>query len=337
MMRAWEIISEGGIAALALNQRADPEPGPGQVLVKVGASAINYRDLVTLKDPKSRGIVYPLVPNSDCAGTVVSVGGDVSNLTVGDRVIGCFFQDWTDGPISPVAMASALGGAIDGVLAEKVVLNAAAVVAVPDNLTLDEASTLPCAGLTAWHALTEAQPVKPGDRVLLLGTGGVSVFAQQFCSALGVETIVTSSSDEKLAKMRTLGAQETINYTKVPAWEEKVLALTNGVGVDRVVEVGGPGTLQKSLAAVRVGGAVQLIGILTGASGTIVPTDIMRKSISLRGIYVGSCTQFEAMAAFISDHKIQPVIDSIFAFEDAPSAYQKMQNATHLGKLVIHF
>jgi NADPH:quinone reductase-like Zn-dependent oxidoreductase len=334
-LKTWEITSADGIDALELNQRPTPEPGPGQVRVRVGASAINYRDLSTIRDPEARNLPYPTVPNSDCAGTVVAIGDGVTRVNEGDRVMGCFFQNWQSGEISPAAMASALGGAIDGVLAEEVLLNEAAVVPVPDHLSIEEAATLPCAALTAWHALTAEICVRLGETVLLLGTGGVSVFAQQFCNVLGAKTIVTSSSDEKLARIRDLGAGQTINYATDPDWEQNVLDMTDGLGVDRVVEVGGPGTLQKSIAAVRAGGRIQLIGVLTDPGAKIAPIDIMRKSITVKGIYVGPVQMFSDLAECVADHQLHPVIDQVFDFEDAPVAYHAMAEAGHFGKIVI--
>jgi NADPH:quinone reductase-like Zn-dependent oxidoreductase len=334
-MRAWEIVSDGGIDALALNERPRSEPGPGQVLIKVHASSINYRDLSTIEDPVGRKLPYPTVPNSDAAGEVVALGAGVSGIVVGDRVMSCFFQDWEAGPISSAAMASALGGARPGVLAEYAVLEARGVVPVPTHLSWAEAATLPCAALTAWHALTRPQPVRAGETVLLLGTGGVSVFAQQFCQIMGARTIVTSSSDAKLERMRSLGAGETVNYRQTPDWEARVVELTDGVGADRVVEVGGPGTLQKSIAAARVGGTIGLIGILTGVEGAVSPTGIMRKSITLQGIYVGPRQMFLEMNRAIALHKLTPVIDETFAFGDARAAYHRMRSAQHFGKLVI--
>ena len=334
-MRAWEIVSDGGVDALELNERPTPEPGPGEVLVRVKASAINYRDLSTIEDPVSRGLKYPMVPNSDAAGEIAAVGDGVEGFKVGERVASCFFADWPAGPITPAAMASALGGARPGVLAEYVTLPAGGVVRVPDELSWLEAATLPCAALTAWHALSASAPLRPGETVLLLGTGGVSVFAQQFCRIMGASTIATSSSDDKLQRMRALGAGETINYKATPDWERAVLELTGGCGVDRVVEVGGPGTLQKSISASKVGGTIALIGILTGASGAITPTDIMRKSITLKGIYVGSRVMFDDMNRAIAAHGLKPVIDRTFAFEDARDAYRCMRAAQHFGKLVI--
>ncbi|MEE8351369.1 MAG: NAD(P)-dependent alcohol dehydrogenase [Rhodospirillales bacterium] len=334
-MKAWEIVGEDGIDGLVLNERPLPEPGPGQVLVKVSASSINYRDLSTILDPAARAIPYPRIPNSDCAGTITGLGDGVTDFKQGDRVMGCFFQNWIDGTITPEAMASAMGGALDGVLAEYVVLEQSGIVATPDYLNDEEAATLPCAALTAWNAVGGAHPVQDGDIVLLLGTGGVSVFAQQFSSILGGKTIVTSSSDEKLARIRDLGATETINYANDADWEKTVLEMTDGRGVDRVVEVGGPGTLQKSITAVRVGGKVQLIGVLTGGTGAIQPVDIMRKSVTVRGIYVGSRNLFRQMNETISEHALRPVIDWTAAFADARAPYDKMKSATHFGKIVI--
>ncbi len=335
-MRAWEIVSGDGVDALNLADRPMPEPGPGQVAIKVHASSINYRDLTTIEDPISRGLPFPTVPNSDAAGEVTAIGAGVTKFQIGDKVMSCFFEDWAGGPISKAAMDSALGGARQGVLAEQVVLDAGGVISMPGHLSFTEAATLPCAGLTAWHALTRPAPIKPGETVLLLGTGGVSVFAQQFCNIMGARTIVTSSSDEKLERMRDLGASDLVNYRTTPDWDARVLELTDGVGVDRVVEVGGPGTLQRSINAVRVGGAISLIGVLTDAGGEIVPTNLMRKSISLRGIYVGSYDMFEEMNRAIAVHGLQPVVSETFAFDDAKSAYHRMRGAGHFGKMVIN-
>jgi NADPH:quinone reductase-like Zn-dependent oxidoreductase len=334
-MRAWEILSDGGVDALALSVRETPVPGPGQVLVRTRASSINYRDLATIEDPASRKLPYPTVPNSDAAGEILEIGEGVDGVQVGDRVTSCFFQNWTAGEISPAAMASALGGALQGVLAEEILLDKGGVVPIPAHLSFAEASTLPCAGLTAWHALNEPRPLRPGETVLLLGTGGVSVFAQQFCRLMGAMTIVTSSSDAKLERMRALGAGHVVNYRQTPDWDQAVLDLTDGAGVDRVIEVGGPGTLERSINAVRVGGMIALIGILTGAAGQISPTALMRKSITLRGIYVGSRAMFRDMNRAIALHELTPVIDQTFAFDDARSAYRRMREASHFGKLVI--
>lgn len=332
-MKAWQIVGEGGVDGLALADVASPEPGPGEVRVRMEANSINYRDLLTILDPVGRKLPYPRVPNSDGAGVVSMVGAGVTEVAVGDRVASCFFQDWEDGTCSPKAMASALGGAVDGVLAEEVILRQRGVVTIPAHLSSEQAATLPCAALTAWHALVEVGRVKAGDTVLLLGTGGVSIFALQFAVAMGVRVILTSSSDEKLARARAMGADETINYRTTPDWERVVLELTDGRGADTTVEVGGAGTLEKSINATRVAGAVALIGVLTG--GTIDPTLVMRRSIRLQGVYVGSRRMFADMNRAIEHHRIEPVIDHALGFDSAPDAYRAMQAAGHFGKIVI--
>ncbi|MDZ7840054.1 MAG: NAD(P)-dependent alcohol dehydrogenase [Gammaproteobacteria bacterium] len=332
-MRTWQISSNDGIDALECVEAQVREPGSGEVRVRVRATSVNYRDLATVRDPASRNLPLPRVPNSDAAGEVVAVGPGVSDVAVGDRVASCFFQDWQDGACTEAAMASALGGALDGVLAEEVVLSARGVVPIPDHLGFEEAATLPCAALTAWNALVEVARIKAGDTVLLLGTGGVSIFALQFARLLGARIIITSSSDDKLARARDMGAWQTVNYTTHPDWEKPVLELTGGRGVDAVVEVGGAGTLERSIAATRVAGSIALIGVLTG--GEINPSMIMRKSISLQGIYVGPRRMFQDMNRAVAFHELKPVIHQVFPFDDAPKAYHAMARAGHLGKLVI--
>ena len=332
-MRAYEIVSEGGIDALALNERRSPEPGKGEILVAVRASAINYRDLSTIEDPVPRGIIFPLVPNSDAAGEVISVGDGVTRFKAGDRVAGCFFQNWSDGSISAAAMASALGGAIDGVLVEKVVLSEAGTVHIPPHLSYEEGATLPCAGLTAWNCLVEQGDLKPGKTALFLGTGGVSIIGLQIAKMMGARAIITSSSEAKLERVSGLGADELINYREIPDWQARVLELTDGAGVDVTIETGGGGTLEKTMQATRIGGTISLIGVLTG--GTINPTTVMRKSIRLQGVYVGSRRMFEDMNAALALNRVHPVIDQVFEFEDARTAYHTMRGAGHFGKLVV--
>lgn len=332
-MRAYEIVSADGIDALHLADRPARDPGPGEVLVRIRASSINYRDLLTILDPVARALPYPRVPNSDGAGEVLAVGPGVTRLKPGDRVAGTFFQRWDDGPITADAMASALGGALDGVLAEEVVLAERGLVHVPAHLSFEEAATLPCAALTAWHALVEKGGLKAGETVLLLGTGGVSIFALQLAVLHGAQAIVLSSSDLKLEQARGLGAWQTLNYRATPEWAETVLDLTDGAGVDHVVEVGGAGTLERSIAACRVGGHIALIGVLTG--GQINPTLIMRKSLTVHGIYVGSRAMFEAMNRAIAAATLRPIIDTRFTFDDARAAYHHMQGASHFGKIVV--
>ena len=331
-MKRFEIISDGRIDALSLAETDVPTPGPGEVLVKVQANCINYRDLAIVENPRLGNISYPRVPNSDGAGEVVEVGEGVTRFKAGEVVASTFFQRWTGGSISADVMASALGGALDGVLSEYAVLLEDGLVTVPDHLSPIEAATLPCAALTAWHALVELG-LRAGDTVLILGTGGVSIFSLQFAVMHGARVIITSSSDEKLARARDLGAWQTVNYRDTPDWDAAVLDLTDGFGVDRVVELGGGGTLQRSLEAVRIGGTVSLIGVLT--VGEIDPLPVMRKSVRLQGIYVGSRTMFDSMNKAISAHQIRPVIDRQFEFEDARAAYHHMRGAAHFGKIVI--
>ncbi len=333
-MKVWQIVGDGGIDALEMTDRPSREPGPGQVKVRVRANSINYRDLGTVRAPSQRGLAFPRVPNSDGAGEVTAVGAGVPGIAAGDRVAGCFFQGWASGDVSAAAMASAQGGALDGMLAEEVVLNAHGVVPIPAHLDYAEAATLPCAALTAWNALVEKGGLKAGDTVLLLGTGGVSIFALQFCVLMGARAIVTSKSDSKLGRARALGAWRTINYAETPDWASAAKEFTGG-GVDHVVEVGGGGTLAQSIDAVRIGGHIAMIGVLT--QGTVDPTPILRKSLRLNGIYVGSQTMFLDMNAAIEAAGLKPAIDRRFAFADAREAYRCMEAADHFGKIVIEF
>ncbi|MFT6580573.1 MAG: NADPH:quinone reductase-like Zn-dependent oxidoreductase [Alphaproteobacteria bacterium] len=333
IMKAWEIQSADGIDALTLADRPDPAPGPGQVRVKVRASLLNYRDLMTVIDPVSRAIAYPRIPNSDGAGEITAVGDGVESVKVGDRVAGSFFQRWPGGKITPDAMASALGGGLDGMMASDALLAAGGVVKIPDHLSFEEAATLPCAALTAWNGLVTQGGVQAGETVLIIGTGGVSIFALQFAKMHGAVPIVISSSDEKLARAAAMGAAQTINYREFPDWDAKVLEATEGRGVDHVVEVGGAGTLEKSLNAIAVAGKIAVIGVLAkGAANTQM---INRKSVSLTGIYVGNNEMFDAMNRAIASHQMKPVVDRVFDFEDARAAYHCMRDAGHFGKIVV--
>jgi len=332
-MKAWQIQSTDGIDGLKQAALSLPDPGPGEVRVRLRANAINYRDLSVISDPAARGIALPRIPNSDGAGEVLAVGAGVADIAPGDRVAGCFFQNWIDGPCTAEAMASALGGEIDGVLAEEANLKAGGLVKIPDHLSFAEAATLPCAGLTAWRALVDVGRLKAGDTVLLLGTGGVSIFALQVAGLMGARVIITSSSAEKLARARALGAWQTVNYRATPDWEKPVLEMTEGRGVDLTVEVGGAGTLQRSIAATRIAGTIAFIGVLAG--GEVNPRPIMSKSLTVQGIYVGSRNLFRAMNRAIATSGLRPVIDRSFGFEEAPEAYRAMKAAGHFGKLVI--
>ena len=332
-MKAWQIVSDRGIDALELNEVRSRAPGPGEVAVRLRANSINYRDYLTITDPVSRKLPYPRVPNSDGAGEITAIGAGVGNVKVGDRVASCFFQRWTDGQCSADAMASALGGALDGVLAEEAILSANGVVTVPEHLSFAEAATLPCAALTAWNAVVETGRVKAGDWVLLLGTGGVSMFALQFARLMGARTIITSSSDDKLEKAQSLGATVGVNWRRHVDWEDAVLEATKGVGVDVAVEVGGAANLPRTINATRIAGTIALIGAMKG--GQIDPSQFMRRSIRMQGIYVGSRRMFQDMNRAIEAHKLKPVIDTHYRFAEARAAYKHMEAASHSGKIVI--
>ena len=336
-MQTFEIQNTFGLDALTLTERPDPSPGDGQVLIKLRAVSLNYRDLMVVKGLYNPNQPLPLIPFSDGVGEVIAVGEGVTRVKIGDRVAGTFFQNWIDGELTAEKAQSALGGAIDGLLTQYAVLHEDGVVHVPQHLTDEAAATLPCAAVTAWNALITSGGVKAGDTVLVQGTGGVSIFALQFAQLLGARVIATSSSDEKLERMRQLGASDTINYKQTPQWGKTAKELTDGVGVDYVVEVGGAGTLNQSLRAIRHGGQISLIGVLTGGSGEISTASILRKNVRLQGIYVGSRQMFEAMNRAIALHKLQPIVDRVFSFQEAPQALKYMESGAHFGKICIRF
>jgi len=334
-MKLYELQHKSGLESLTRVERSDPKPGPGQVLVGVKACSLNFRDLLVAKG--SYGAPPPLgrIPLSDGAGEVVEVGAGVTRVKVGDRVAGIFMQGWISGEVTAEISATALGGAIDGMLSQFVVLSEQGVVKIPAHLSYEEAATLPCAAVTAWNALVCRARVKAGDVVALQGTGGVSLFALQFAKMHGARCIITSSSDEKLELARKMGADDTLNYKRDPDWDKAVMALTGGRGADIVVEVGGAGTLEKSLSAVRYGGSVQLIGVLTGVAGPIPTAAILRRSITVQGIYVGSRDMFEDMNRAIELHGLTPRIDRSFGFEHARAAYEHLAGASHAGKVTV--
>lgn len=319
-----------------LKEHPDPEVKPGEVLIQVKATSLNYRDLLVAKNKYGSPAAGAVIPLSDGAGEVVAIGPGVTKWKIGDRVVGSFFKHWLSGSFKSVYLDAALGGSASGMLAQYVTLPASSVVHIPDHLSFEEASTLPCAALTAWNALMETGPrLTPGSSVLTLGTGGVSIFALQFARAAGLEVLSTTSSEEKGKRLLTLGAREVVNYRSQPDWEKEVLSLTDNLGVDHVIEVGGAGTLSRSMTAVAAGGAISLIGVLTGSDGLVNPLPLLGKSVRLQGIYVGSVAMFESMNATIERHEIRPVIDHVFAFSDAPAALKSLESAQHVGKIVI--
>lgn len=334
-MKAYLIPKPTGIDALTLVERPTPRPGPRQVRVRIKACSLNYRDLMVVRGAYARGpLPENIVPLSDGAGTVVEVGPGVTRVKVGDRVAGCFFQRWYGGSFEPTTNASALGGSIDGVLAEEVVLEEEGVVEFPDHLSFAEAATLPCAALTAWNALIEHGRLTAGETILVQGTGGVSIFALQFARQLGARVIATSSSDAKLARVKSLGADAGVNYKSRVDWDVAATEITAGRGVDQVIEVGGAGTFARSLNAIRVGGKISLIGLLAGAA-EINPMPILGRCVAVQGIYVGSRETFEAMNRAIALHRLKPVIDRIFSFDAARDAYRHFDSRAHVGKVVI--
>jgi NADPH:quinone reductase-like Zn-dependent oxidoreductase len=333
-MKLYQLQNNAGLDALTSIERAEPQPEYGQILVRVHAVSLNYRDLIIGRG-QNPAIAYPVIPMSDGAGEVVAIGEGVTQVKVGDRVAGIFFQGWQAGAINRQIMKSALGGEIDGMFSEYVVLDQNGVVILPDHLSYEEGATLPCAAVTAWHGLVSKGNLTAGETVLILGTGGVSIFALQFAKLHGARAIVTSSSDAKLAQAKALGADELINYQNTPDWEAEVYRLTSGIGVDQVVEVGGAGTLEKSIKAVRYGGRISLIGVLTGFAGEINPQPILGKSIALQGIYVGSREMFTAMNRAIAQAQLKPIIDRVFSFTEARIAYDYLASASHFGKVVI--
>ena len=331
-MRAYQLQGTG-IDALVKLELPTPKPERRQVLVKVAACSLNFRDLAIALGTYRMPTKPDLVPLSDGAGEVIEIGPGVTRVKAGDRVASCFFQRWFGGPPAADTHVSALGGGLDGMLAQYVVLEQDGVVALPAHLTFEEAATLPCAAVTAWHALAEHARIVAGQTVLVQGTGGVSIFALQLARLMGARVIVTSSSDEKLARAKALGATHGVNYKATPEWDKAVVELTGG-GVDHVVEVGGPGTLARSLRAIRVGGKITLIGVLAGAA-EINPMLIFSRRANVQGISVGSTQMFEAMNRAIAASGLKPIIDKVFAFGEAPAAYRHLQSAQHFGKVVI--
>lgn len=335
MMRAYEVGNQKGIQSLRLADVSDPVAGPTQAVVRVRATALNHRDLMMMEGRYMGPKPENHIPVSDGAGEVISVGEAVTNVAPGDRVIACHFASWINGPWDPAYFNPDLGNTANGLLAEQVVVPAACLVKIPDSMSFQHACTLPVAALTAWHAIDELGRVKSGDTVLTLGTGGVSVFAVQLASIAGAQVAITSSSDEKLAKMRALGADITANYRSNPEWEKEILEKTGGRGVDIVVETGGFATLEQSLACTAPNARVGIIGGLAGSAEKLNLFGLLVKNVVLKGITSGSRRMLGDLVRAVDANGVKPVIDRVFPFAEAPAAYRYLESASHIGKVVI--
>lgn len=334
-MLVYKIRPGAGIASLERSETPSRTLGADEVRVRIHAVSLNYRDLMVAKGSYRVSSDQPVVPVSDAAGEVIETGPAVTRFQGGDRVATCFFPNWMDGEPTPEKTAGALGAASDGALAEEVVQDEQSLVLMPSSLDYVHAATLTCAGLTAWNALFLAGSLKPGDSVLLLGTGGVSIWALQLAKAAGLRGIITSSSDAKLEKAKVLGADTAINYRSVPEWQEEVLRQTGGRGVDLALEVGGRETLARSVNATRMGGSIAVIGGVSGFGGEFQPFELIGGARKLIGIYVGHRAALEQLIRFVDFAAIKPVVDRVFPFDEAIQAYEHLESGRHFGKVVI--
>jgi NADPH:quinone reductase-like Zn-dependent oxidoreductase len=335
-MQAYQIIPGENIDGLRCVQLPDRPLATGEVRVKVHAVSLNYRDLMVASGNYLVSVDDPIIPCSDGAGEVIEVGHGVTHLQPGDRVAASFFPSWHDGPTAQDKIRHSLGGDIDGMLASEVLLDQQALVRIPDALSYIDAATLPCAGVTAWNAIfVSSNQVKPGDTVLLLGTGGVSILGLQLAKAAGLRAIITSSSDDKLRRARELGADHTINYRTAPEWHEEVLRATGGLGANVVLEVGGKGTVNRSVSAAAMGGTVAIIGGVSGFGGEVNPAALLSGAKRMVGIFVGSRAMLEDVMRFAAAVRLSPVVDRVFPFGQAADAYRYMESGSHFGKVVI--
>lgn len=335
-MQAYHLEEFGDPDGLVLHVHDPvPEPGREEALVRVRASSLNYRDLLILRDRYAFPVTPGTVPVSDGAGEVVAVGEDVSRVVVGDRVAGIYFLRWFDGRLTQELAREQLGANHDGMLSEFRTVNEESLVKVPDHLSFEEASTLPCAAVTAWSALTGPRPVVAGETVLTLGTGGVALFALQFAKLFGARVVAATSSEEKARLLKKLGADDVVDYRSVPNWDEAVLELTDGRGVDRVVESVGPETLERSIRSAGVGGEIALMGIFRGDRATFDPRVLNGRLVTIRRVAVGSRAAFEYMNRAVSLHGLRPVVDRVFPFSEAKDAYRYLEDRKHVGKVVI--
>ena len=334
-MKTIQITGTDGLASLKLNEVPRSEPGHGEVLVRVKAVSLNYRDYMNVAGIKGVTGPIPRVPCSDGAGEVVGLGDGVSGWNKGDRVVIPFMPQWLDGAMTQQHQALALGAHVDGLMREYAVLPANCLLRIPEYLSYEEAATLPCAAVTAWDALVVRGQIKPGETVLVLGTGGVSTFALQIAKLCGARVLAITSSAEKAAQLTRLGADAVHNYRADPEWDRWALEQTQGIGVDKVVEIGGPDTLNRSIKATRFSGHIALIGVLTGVNGDVQTVGILRKAIRLDGIYVGSKAMFSELLSAFAQARLRPVIDSTFDLENAAAAFGRLASGSHVGKIVV--
>ena len=335
-MRVFQLEGDWGIGNLRPATRSKPSPGPGQVLLHMRAASLNYRDLVVLE----RGYgnftgTLPLIPVSDGVGEVAEIGAGVTRVAVGDRVCPGFFPNWVAGDPTLERLTASLGGPLDGTMTEWMCLSQEAVTKVPAHLDDVQAAALPCAALTAWSALAVCSATRPGDRVLVQGSGGVALFALQFARAFGAHVTVISSSDEKIERLRALGADATINYRSTPEWAKASREITEGRGYDQIIELGGEKTLGQSLRCIRPGGTISLIGVLSGTAMNAALGHVVTRQVRLQGVTVGHRDGFEAMMRALEQHHIVPVIDSVHPFDDLLGALAHLRSGTHFGKIAI--
>ncbi|SCA58157.1 NADPH:quinone reductase [Candidatus Terasakiella magnetica] len=336
-MKVWQIEKSFGLENLHQVDIPTPKLQSGQVLIKMAAASLNYRDLVTVAGAYGKTVKTPLIPCSDGVGYVVEAASDASRFSVGTRVCPIFFPDWITGPATPYVLPNALGGAYDGTLAQYMVVDEKNCVMAPDHLSDIEAASLPCAALTAWSALFEQAALNSSDCVVIQGTGGVALYALLFAKAVGAQVLITSSSDKKLKRAKEMGADYAVNYYDSPSWLSEVKKIWPE-GADHIVELGGAQTLEQSIRAVRIGGHISLIGVLTGTNTSSIPLPlILMRNIRIQGVTVGSRSAFERMNDFITEHKLQPIIDRSFNFDEVPSAFKYLESGQHFGKVCIEF
>lgn len=335
-MRAY-VLTQFGLTNIRGEERPEPAAGPGEVVLEVRAISLNFRDILIAKGLYNPRLKLPAIPTSDAAGVVAAVGAGVTRVRVGDKVMTHFVAGWLDGPMKSEYLKTTLGTPGPGMAAQRVVLSADAVLPIPADYSFAEAATLPIAALTAWSALVTVGALQAGQTVLTLGTGGVSVFALQIAKVLGARVIITSSSDEKLARAAKLGADCGINYRTTPAWEKRVLEITDGLGADIVVENVGGDTLEQSLSATRTGGVVALLGAIGSMKAEINTGQVLMRRLRIAGVMVDSRASFDTMARFVQERRIRPVIDRRFSFDEFPDALRYMETAAHFGKIVVEY